>query len=66
MRNFQTERRPNPAEQYIYMGDGNKFLVEAVGVYSLKLDSSVLFLDLDETLYIPLFSIMFAKGKNLQ
>jgi len=39
MRNFQIQRRPSPAEQYIYMGDGNKVAVETVGVCSLRLDS---------------------------
>ena len=52
MQNFQTQRRPNTAERYVYMGDGNKVVVEAVGACTFKLDSSF-FLDLDETLYVP-------------
>ena len=47
MRNFQTQRRPSPAERYIYMGDGNKVVVEAVGVCRFRLDSGFI-LDLDE------------------
>ena len=55
MRNFQTQRRPNPAERYVYMGDGNKVAVETVGFCKLRLDSGFLFLDLDETLYVSSF-----------
>jgi len=30
MRNIQTQRKPSPAERYIYMGDGNIVAVEVV------------------------------------
>ena len=41
-------RVPIDAERFIYMGNGNKAHVEAVGLFRLQLESSC-YLDLDET-----------------
>jgi len=43
MRNFQTQRRPSPAERYAYVGDENKVAIKVVRVCMLKLDSDFLF-----------------------
>ena len=53
--NQEGTSKPNggPA-QLIYMGDGNKIAVEAIGVHKLRLDSDFV-LDLDETLYVTSF-----------
>ena len=42
------------AERFIYMGNGNKALVEAIGLFRLQLESGC-YLDLDETFYVSPF-----------
>ena len=42
------------AERLIYMGNGNKALVEAIGLFRLQLESGC-YLDLDETFYVLSF-----------
>ena len=42
------------AERFIYVGNGNKAPVEAIGLYRLYLESGFR-LDLDETYYVPSF-----------
>ena len=42
------------AERFIYMGNCNKALVEAIGLFRLQLESGC-YLDLDETFYVPSF-----------
>jgi len=54
MQDFQTHKRSNHAEQYVYMVDENKAAVEGIRVCRLILDSDFV-LDLDETLYVPSF-----------
>ena len=41
-------------ERYIYVGNGNKAVVKAIGLFRLQLDSSCT-LDLDETFVVPSF-----------
>ena len=47
-------RKPNDGERYIYVGDGKKVKVEAVGKFRLLLKTRF-YLDLDETFIIPSF-----------
>ena len=42
---------PIDAERFIYMGNGNKALVEAIALFRLQLESGC-YLDLDETFYV--------------
>ena len=41
-------------ERYIYVGNGNKVVVKAIGLFKLQLDSRCT-LDLEETFVVPLF-----------
>ena len=45
---------PTNGERYIYVGNGNKAAVKAIGFFRLQLDSGCT-LDLDETFVVPLF-----------
>ena len=71
-------RVPIDAKRFIYMGNGNKALVEAIALFRLQLESGC-YLDLDETFYVPSFrynwvfishldkssySCSFGNGKN--
>ena len=47
-------RKPNDAERYIYVGDGKKVEVEAIGKFRLLLKTGF-YLDLDETFVVPSF-----------
>ena len=42
------------AERFIYMGNSNKALVDAIGLFRVQLESSC-YLDLDETFYVSPF-----------
>ena len=42
---------PINAERFIYMRNGNKAPIEAIGLFRLQLESSY-YLDLDETFYV--------------
>ena len=45
---------PTDGERYIYVGNGNKVAVKAIGLFGLQLDSRCT-LDLEETFVVPLF-----------
>ena len=45
---------PIDVERFIYMGNGNKALVEAIALFRLQLESGC-YLDLDETFYVSSF-----------
>jgi len=47
-------RPPSDVERFIYVADGNKVTVEAVGTFRLC-SKTELFLDLFETFYVPSF-----------
>ena len=47
-------RPPSDAERFIYVADGNKVAVEAIGTFRLCFKTG-LFLDLFETFYVPSF-----------
>ena len=47
-------RKPNDVERYIYVGNGNKVEVEAIGKFRLLLMTEA-YLDLDETFIVPSF-----------
>ena len=47
-------RMPTDGERYIYVGNGNKAAVKAIGLFRLQLDSGCT-LDLEETFVVPLF-----------
>ena len=54
MQSCLRSRTPSDAKRFIYVGNGNKVPVEAIGVFRLKLESGC-FLDLEETYYVPSF-----------
>ena len=59
MQGYLSCRKPNDGERYIFVGDGKKVEVEAIGIFRLLLNSST-YLDLNETLlYRPLDGIWF-------
>ena len=45
---------PTDGERYIYVGNGNKATVKAIGIFRLQLDSGCT-LDLEETFVVPSF-----------
>ena len=45
---------PIDAKRFVYMGNGNKALVEVIGLFRLHLESGC-YLDLDETFYVSSF-----------
>ena len=45
---------PIDTERFIYMGNGNKALVEVIGLFRLQLEFGC-YLDLDKTLYVLSF-----------
>ena len=45
---------PIDSERYIYVGNGNKAAVKAIGIFKLQLDSGCI-LDLEETFVVPSF-----------
>ena len=45
---------PTDGERYIYVGNGNKAAVKAIGFFRLQLDSGCT-LDLEETFVVPSF-----------
>ena len=45
---------PIDVERFIYMGNGNKALVEAIALFRLQLEYGC-YLDLDETFYVTSF-----------
>ena len=45
---------PTNGERYIYMGNGSKVVVKAIGIFRLYLDSGCT-LDLEETFVVPSF-----------
>ena len=47
-------RKPNDGERYIFVGDGKKVEVEAIGAFRLFLKSGT-YLDLNETYVVPSF-----------
>ena len=47
-------RMPTDGERYIYVGNGNKATVKAIGIFRLQLDSGCT-LDLEETFVVPPF-----------
>ena len=47
-------RNPNDGERYIFVGDGKKIEVEAIGIFRLLLKSGT-YLDLNETFFVPSF-----------
>ena len=47
-------RKPNDGERYIFVGDGKKVEVEAIGTFRLLLKSGT-YLDLNETYVVPSF-----------
>nr|CAN75475.1 hypothetical protein VITISV_006889 [Vitis vinifera] len=47
-------RMPTDGERYIYVGNGNKAAVNAIGLFRLQLDSGCT-LDLEETFVVPSF-----------
>ena len=47
-------RVPIDTERFIYMGNGNKALVEVIGLFRLQLEFGC-YLDLDKTLYVLSF-----------
>ncbi|RVW43382.1 Retrovirus-related Pol polyprotein from transposon TNT 1-94 [Vitis vinifera] len=47
-------RMPTDGERYIYVGNGNKVAVKAIGLFRLQLDSGCT-LDLEETFVVPSF-----------
>ena len=47
-------RKPNDGERYIFVGDGKKVEVEAIGTFTLLLKSGT-YLDLNETFVVPSF-----------
>ena len=47
-------RKPNDVERYIYVGDGNKVEVEAIGKFRLLLKTGA-YLDHDKTFIVPSF-----------
>ncbi|RVX07895.1 Retrovirus-related Pol polyprotein from transposon TNT 1-94 [Vitis vinifera] len=47
-------RMPTDGERYIYVGNGNKATVKAIGLFILQLDSGCT-LDLEETFVVPSF-----------
>ena len=47
-------RKPNYGEIYIFVGDGKKDEVEAIGIFRLLLKSGT-YLDLNETFLVPSF-----------
>ena len=47
-------RKPNDGERYIFVGDGKKVEVEAIGTFRLLLKSGT-YLDLNETFVVPSF-----------
>ena len=47
-------RKPNDGERYIFVGDGKKVEVEAIGTFRLLL-KSITYLDLNETYVVPSF-----------
>ena len=47
-------RKPNDGEGYIFVGDGKKVEVEAIGIFKLLLKSGT-YLDLNETFVVPSF-----------
>ena len=47
-------RKPNDGERYIFIGDGKKVEVEAIGIFRLLIKSGS-YLDLNETFVVPSF-----------
>ena len=54
MQGFLWSRRPSDDEMFIFVGDGKKFAVEAVGTFRLQLKTGF-YLDLFETFVVPSF-----------
>ena len=54
MQGYLRSQLPIDAERFIYVEDGNKALIEAVGLFGLQLESSS-YLDSHETFYAPSF-----------
>ena len=54
MQGYLRSQLPIDAERFIYVEDGNKALIEAVGLFGLQLESSS-YLDSHETFYVPSF-----------
>ena len=54
MQGFLGNRMPIDGERYIYVGNGNKVAVKAIGLFRLQLDSGCT-LDLEETFVVPSF-----------
>ena len=52
MQGFLTIQNLNPNENFIFMGNGVKVLVVAIGTFRLFLDTGC-YLDLFQTLYVP-------------
>ena len=52
LQEFKSKRRPNDGEIAVYMGNGEKALVEFIGVVNLPLASSGA-LVLDDVVYVP-------------
>jgi hypothetical protein len=54
MQGFLSHRRPSDIEKYIYLGDGNKAEVEAIGHFKILLNI-IFYLDLYEIFVVPSF-----------
>lgn len=54
MQDCLRSRKPIDAERYIYVGNGNKAAVEAIGVFRILLDTGF-YLELEETFVVPSF-----------
>ena len=54
MQGYLSYRKPNDIERYIYVGDGKKVEIEAIGKFRLLLITES-YLDLDETFIVPSF-----------
>jgi hypothetical protein len=56
-------KRPSDIEKYIYLGDGNKAEVEAIGHFKILLNI-IFYLDLYETFVVPSFrrNLIFVSG----
>ena len=54
MQGFLRSRMPTDGERYIHVGNGNKVVVKAIGIFRLHLNSGCT-LDLEETFVVPSF-----------
>ena len=61
MQGYLTTQIINQNENFIFMGNGNKAPVEAIGTYRLVLQNGF-YLDLFQTLYVPSISPQFSFG----